>query len=139
MLNKIYVTEDNKINFLKGLINLAKVDGFIAEDEITIVKNVAISMGLNLDYIDKIEREARSDKNIIDITFDTKQQSLLLIREGIQLCYVDGKYDVKEKAMIKEISDRLDISTDSVDRIEEWVKEGIIWSNRGLDLLSLEV
>lgn len=139
MLNQIYVTEDNKLNFLKGLINLAKVDGVIEENEIAIVRNVAISMGLDAEKIENIEKEARSKENEIKLSFDTKQQSLLLIREGIQLCYVDGKYDEKEKEMIKEISSQLDISWDSINRIEEWVKEGIAWSNRGLDLLNLEV
>lgn len=138
MLNEIYVSNHSKMSFLKGLINLAKVDGQIEESEIDILKNVAITMGLDYENIITLEMDARSDQNLIELNFDNKKQALLLIREGIQLCYIDGKYEASEKRMINIFAEILKISDVSVHKVESWVKEGIEWSDRGKLLLDLE-
>jgi len=138
-LNQVFQTEELKVNFLKGLLNIAKADGIVADEELLFFKNAAISLAISEDQINELITIAVSMENVIDLNFENKQQAIMLLREGIQLCYIDSKYGEKEKRIINNIAKHLNVSINTLDKIEHWVTEGINWIDRGNDLLSLEV
>lgn len=136
--NQILDTAQAKINFMKGIINLAKVEG-IHENEIVLFNQAMAALGLSEETILELDDLIRDEENIVEVEFDSKKQGLFFLKEGIQLCYVDGHYGDKEKELIREKAFKLGISLEHVHKIEEWVLEGIEWSNRGDQLLELEV
>ena len=138
-LNQVFKTEELKVNFLKGLLNIAKADGNVADEELFFFKNAAISLEISEEQINELIAIAVSIDNAIDLNFENKQQAIMLLREGIQLCYIDNKYGEKERQIIANIAKHLKVSTNTLDKIEHWVSEGINWIDRGNDLLTLEV
>ena len=77
----------------------------------------------------------KDDKSIIDISFETKKQSLLFFHQTIQLCYADGDYCDKERAEIDKMSKELGVSKNDIDPIEEWVLQGKAWVEAGESLM----
>ncbi len=137
-VNELLATETAKFSFIKGLIYIAKSDGIIEESEKIFFTQAAENIGLDKSYTYKIKSLIDSNNNDIDLDFDNESQALFLIREAIQLCYVDGQYAETERKAIDNIAKHLDIKTEKVERIERWVEEGMAWSKRGLLLLELE-
>lgn len=144
MLNGIYVTQDEKFNFVKGLIRISKSDGNIGEDEIAFMKGVAAGMGLTEENIKLLQDSAEYDlaseqgKEFFKLQFATKYQGLFFLREAVQLCHIDGVYHDNEKEAIKNITQELNISLSTLKEIEDWVVEGMLWRAKGDLLLSME-
>jgi hypothetical protein len=111
----------------------------IEPEEYILFKNVMLSLQLPEKIQQYFEDLIKLPDNLIDISFDSKKQSLFFLKEGIQLGYIDGNYDTEEKQVIYKIADKLGISKDSVEKIEKWVLEGMEWVQRGEKLLDLEV
>ena len=144
MLNSIYVTQEDKFNFVKGLIRISKSDGNIGEEEIAFMKSVAAGMGLTEENIKLLQAAAEYDlatdqgKEFFKLQFSTKYQGIFFLREAVQLCNIDGVYHDSEKDEIKIITQELNISLSTLKEIEDWVIEGMKWRERGDALLELE-
>lgn len=147
MINMLEILNDEKsrVSFLKGLINLAKVteisEGIsgIACEEKVFLQNAMSALGLSESIKSELELFAESKEIDMNISFENLRQALFFLREGLQICYIEGKYQQAEKEMIEKFAQRLNISLETVDKIEAWVQEGIQWSLRGDTLLELEV
>lgn len=137
-LNELLGSEESKLSFMRGLIYLAKADGEIDESEKVFFTQAAATLNMNENSMAQVNERIESADNELVLNFDDKKQSLFLIREAIQLCYVDGKYDDNEKSAIAEMSRQLNVSTSKVNEIENWVIEGINWSRRGESIIELE-
>jgi hypothetical protein len=135
---QILDSENAKVNFMKGIINLAKVEG-IDESDIILFDKAMLGLGLSEEVIEVLDQLIQDEDNIVEIEFESKRQALFFLKEGIQLCYVDGHYGLEEKRLIEEKAAKLGVSAESVKKIEAWVLEGIEWSNKGDLLLELEV
>lgn len=137
-------SEKARICFIKGLINLSKAQEMsqgqtnISDEELGMLRNSMAALKIPEDVQINLEQSIYSKENIVDIEFDSKRQALFFLREGLQICYVEGNYYDAEKAMIKAISHRLGVSDDSLKQLEAWALEGIEWSRRGDKLLELE-
>jgi hypothetical protein len=140
MINAMQILEskDSKVSFMKGIIELAKVAG-IDQSEIIYFQKAMETLGLPEEVKQNIEKLLYSEKMEVELNFKDKKEELFFIRECIQLCYVDGHYHEEEKMLIRKMTEQLNIRIDSLEKIEEWVLEGIEWSNRGEELLYLEV
>lgn len=144
MLNSVYETQENKFNFVKGLIRISKCDGYISEEEVSFMKSVAIGMGLIEENIQLLQNAAEYDlssdlgKEFFALEFETKYQSVFFLREAVQLCYIDGLYHEHEKNEIQKITEELGISLTTLKAIEDWVADGMKWRERGNALLDLE-
>lgn len=134
-LYEILNTEKSKFNFLKGLLYLAKADGEIEIEEQQFFKNIAHNFSLDQVSIKEIETLFNAKEYTIEIEFEEQKQALLLLQEGIQLCHMDGKYELEEQATIYQIADLLSIDSDKVEKIENWVDEGIKWRNEGRKMI----
>lgn len=65
------------------------------------------------------------------IEFSDKANAAFFVQEAIQLAYIDGNYDEKERIMIYSLGERIGLVKDEVKRIEAWVEEGVQWKKRG--------
>ncbi len=143
-LVQMYVTEEERVNFLKGMVRMARIDGVVEEEERAFFKNLLIALEISADNSAKLENaldanmESAEVKSFLSVSFTTKKQAIFFLEEAIQLCYIDGIYHEKEKAEIRLLTNELNISTDTLDKVEKWVQEGIAWRAKGESLLSLE-
>ncbi|OPY55809.1 MAG: hypothetical protein A4E55_02397 [Pelotomaculum sp. PtaU1.Bin035] len=141
---EILDSERARINFIKGLIYLSKATekkeglGGIDESELVFLRNSMRALCLEQEIQNKLEEFIMLKEIRIDLSFDSKKQTLFFFREAIQLCYIDGMYQQAEKDMVLEMAKMLGVELNIIDKIEKWVLEGIEWLQRGDKLLELE-
>lgn len=137
---EIYQEEEEKFDFMKGLIRIARADGVIAPEEQIMFANAVVGAGITENAAKELQEAlvARDiKKEYFAMSFPKKKQSLYFLREAIQLSNVDGKYDPQEKKEIKAIAKELNISSDNVKALEKWVKAGLAWRKEGDKLLNI--
>ena len=134
-LTTIFNTEESKFNFLKGLIYLAKADGNVDPIERSFFINAGVNLDISEKNIDELNKLFDVEEYAIELEFSNRIQGKLLLQEGIQLCYLDGKYDIEEQAIVAYMGELLQIDDDSIEEIENWVLEGVKWRERGYAML----
>ena len=146
MINILEVldSENSRINFIKGLSNLSKAQEIregsnsISNEELELLRNSMIVLNLDEKVRHDLEALIYSNENKIEIHFDSKKQALFFLREGLQICYVEGQYHEAEKEMMREMALKLDVSEGKLEQLEKWVLEGLEWSERGDKILEME-
>lgn len=142
---EILDTQTSRINFIKGLICLSRAQEIseakkgIDPEEKVFMRNAMMSLSIPDKQMEELEELIDADNIDIDLEFNNKRQALFFIREGIQVCYVDGEYTKPEKDMIYDMGNLLGIDKEDIEMIEEWVLEGIKWVERGNKFLKVEV
>ena len=136
-INAILQSNNSKVNFLKGLIRVAKCDNVIDEKEFMFYEQAALAVGLGQEDIANLNNYAKS-KEKLKISFDSSREKMFFLIQVIQLCWINGEYSGAEKTEVAQIAEELSISKNAVTEVEKWVEEGIIWNKRGDDLLSLQ-
>ena len=141
---EILNSDDSRMHFIKGLINLSKAQEIragkntISDEELTMLRNAMIALNIPANAQKELESLIYSSENIIDIEFESKKQALFFLREGLQICYVEGQYYIEEKEMMGEMAKKLGVSDKKLAQLEQWVIEGIEWVHRGDKLLEVE-
>lgn len=121
---------EDKVAYLKGMILLAKADGRIEKSEVEYINAAVVGMGL--DESEKKEIDVMwNDEGECLIEFSDKANAAFFVQEALQLAYIDGNYDEKERIMIYSLGERIGLVKDEVKRIEAWVEEGVQWKKRG--------
>lgn len=133
---KIINSNESRINFIKGLIHLAKADGVILPEEQQYFIGAAYTLELSENDICELLKTIESNEPVI-FNFESMQQKLLFIREAIQLCCIDNDYDENEQKEIYKIAKEFNIPQEHIKKIEQWVFDGIEWKNKGDEFLSL--
>lgn len=136
-MNEILLTQEAKINFLKGLIRIGKCDGEQDEKELFFYHQATIAMGIEENEREQIDSAWNDDKKIM-VEFKESKEKMFFFIQAIQLCWIDGHYTEREKQEIREIAQELGITEDAILEVETWVKEGIEWNNKGEKLLKLK-
>ncbi len=143
-LTQMYVTEEERVNFLKGMVRMTRIDGVVEEEERVFFKNLLVALTISEENSAKLENALDADmasaevKDFLSVSFTTKKQAIFFLEEAIQLCYIDGVYHEKEQAEIRLLTKELNISSETLDKVEKWVQEGLAWQVKGEELLSLE-
>lgn len=121
---------EDKVAYLKGMVLLAKADGRIEKSEVEYINAAVVGMGL--DESEKKEIDVMwNDEGECLIEFSDKANAAFFVQEALQLAYIDGNYDEKERIMIYSLGERIGLVKDEVKRIEAWVEEGVQWKKRG--------
>ncbi|RMC93022.1 hypothetical protein D9O40_18260 [Clostridium autoethanogenum] len=136
-IREILKTEESKLNFLGGLIRLAKIDGSVSEDEKIFFSQAAVQLEMKEKTISLLESYWSSEDKI-NVKFETKRESLFFIQQAVQLCAVDGVYSDKEKREIRLLGKELSLLESSIEKIETWVEDGLRWQALGETLLGIE-
>ena len=127
--------KEDKVNYLKGLIRMAKVDGKVLESEKEYYSSVINGMNLSDSEVDSLN-DLWESTNEIDLSFTSKKEALFFIQSAIQISMVDEDYDVTDKKEIRKIADELNVESTAVSAIEAWVEEGLAWRKKGEDIIS---
>lgn len=143
-ITDVLASASDRFNFMKGLIILARSQeitegrkGIDTEEEI-FFQNAMIALNIS-DEDQKILSELlKSINSDLNIVFSSKKQSLFFIREGIQICYVDGNYSDVERITLHKLASILKIKKENVIKIEEWVSMLRNITNKGDELLYIE-
>jgi len=138
-INEILNTYDSKLNFMKGIVSLAKVDGTVDMEEQQFFINAMMTLNISSEDINTLTKELACTNIDKEITFDNKKQSLFFLKEAIQLCYCNNVYSEEEQKLIKEFTDKLNLSRETLKVIENWALEGFMWAQKGEKILELEV
>lgn len=137
-INNVLETNESRVNFMKGLIALAKIDGVVDENEQGFFVGAMNSLSIGENDIIKLSDQLVSSNIDKEILFNNKKQSLFFLKEAIQLCYCDSNYSEKERDLMKEFAEKLNVSEKTLKSIEEWALEGYMWSKKGEMLLEME-
>ena len=136
-INKNLKEKTDKINFLKGLIRMAKSDGMKDDSEIIFYHQAAQALGLSVDDLVQINDAWNSDELHMPLEFTNSKSKMFFFVQAIQLCWMDNAYLDAEKQEIRLIAKELHISEEAINQVEAWVEEGMAWNNRGIALLEL--
>ena len=126
--------KEDKIAYLKGMVLMAKADGKVEPEEITYINTAAIGMGLNeveQNEISSMWESADSGS----VVFSSKLNAAFFVQEAVQIAYVDGNCDEKERKLIYTLWEQVGFKTSEIAKIENCVEEGIQWKKRGEKLL----
>ena len=63
---------------------------------------------------------------------------MFFIVQAVQLCWIDDDYVEVERIEMRTISNELNISLKSLEKVEAWVEEGMKWNKKGDELLKLK-
>jgi uncharacterized tellurite resistance protein B-like protein len=125
------VAKSTNFYYLQILHQLASVDGSVSGVEREHLAKVASSLGLSLEEIEAFS-EPEPWKHIDDPVVQK-----LLIKDLFFVARADGRIDPKESVLIRDIIAYYRIPTDTVRQIDEFVKQGIAWIERGRELFGV--
>ncbi|MDC1067745.1 hypothetical protein OAQ99_01150 [Candidatus Kapabacteria bacterium] len=133
-INEVFETLDSKQNFLKGIISLIWADGVIKIEEDEFLKDLSLHLKLTTEQLTQLYSLLKDDNAELALKFENDIQRLVFLKEGIQLCYIDGNYDSREKKMMRDYSKQFNISEEFITNLENWVIDGLAWYKKGLEL-----
>lgn len=134
------IPKEDHLPFAKVMAFIAQIDGEVTIEEKQAIDSVVLAWSLDkpaAEEVYKVLENGASLKSLI-LEFNNLKSSYLLIQELITLTYIDGSYGVDEQKVIRVISVLCGISETRVNQIEEWVKDGIAWRERGITLITPE-
>lgn len=134
-MKTILETKEDKVNYLKGLIRIAKCNGVVEQEEMEYFSLIATGFELDKETIDSINKLWLSEE-VINIQFSSRYIAVFFLQEAFQLCMVDDTFDEMEKKEIALIGDELGISKDDFTRLFFWAAEGMEWKKRGEEIIS---
>ena len=128
----ILKTRNAKVNFLKGLIRVSMSDGVVPDVEKEFYRKSAYGLGLDDEAVAEIE-----NSDYKEIVFETTEEKMFFFIQAIQLSWIDNGYCEAERNEIRKLADELEISAESIEKVEKWVEEGMEWNKKGDELLKL--
>lgn len=131
----IFQSKNARLNFLKGIIRLAKADKVIEPEEQMYFRAAGAQLELTQADLDEVDQYWRQDE--LPVTFETQREKVLFLREALQLCAVDDRYPEEERQEIRKVAAELGILIELVEQLEAWVEEGMRWKQRGDEFLNV--
>lgn len=135
-IKEILVTKEARVNFLRGLIRLANVDGHVDESEFIFYRQAASVLGLGEQEILELEKLGGGE-DTITFNFETDKEKMFFLIQAVQLCWVNDDYSELERKDMRKICHELNISMETLEEVEKWALEGYEWNKRGETLLEL--
>ena len=135
-IKEILQTNEARVNFLKGLIRLANADGVEDENEFVFYRQTAVVLGLGEAEVEDLEK-LKTGTNEITVNFETDREKMFFLIQAVQLCWVDNEYSDVERKEIRDMCKEMNISVEALEKVEQWVSEGMEWNKRGETLLEL--
>lgn len=134
------VPEEDRAAFAKIMAYLAQIDGEVSLEEKQVMDDMIYAWKLDKNSIYEIYEilEKGSSLDLLLGKFKNPKSRYLLIQELITLAHIDGNYNEQEKRTIDKISSKLRVSKKRMGSLEQWVKDGIAWRNRGVELIKSE-
>ncbi len=112
------------------LIHLAKSDG----------KDMDAKKAVLMQYAELIEADANQLKGTLTPKelvpqFQSAASRVIVLQELMRLARIDGHLTIPEESVILDIASMMGLPLSLVQKVEEWVVDGIKWTLRGESLL----
>jgi tellurite resistance protein len=115
---------------LELLIYLAKADGTVADIEQEILQNYATLVEVDFSSLD-----GNLTPEILIPKLTSPVSRAVVLQELLRLSHLDGVFSQGEGKALLNVADRMGFPVDLVQRLDEWVVDGLKWVWRGEDLL----
>lgn len=135
-IKEVLQTREARVNFLRGLIRLAQTDGVVDENEFVFYRQVAVVLDLGESEVESLEK-LKDETNEITVNFETDREKMFFLIQAVQLCWVDNNYSDMEREELRDMCQEMSISVEALEKVEQWVSEGVEWNKRGEALLEL--
>lgn len=124
----------DRSNYLKGLLILAKRDNVLTESEGKIIRNIADKLGFSSDFYEETLKNLLANEYLTEepVKFSDKEISHSFIIDGLRLAHSDNKLDEEELHWL-----RLTAKENNIDM--KWFDKKVVESeNKPLDLFETE-
>lgn len=124
----------DKSNYLKGLLIVAKKDKQLADSEKKIIRGIGEKLGFAPDFYENILKDLLANRYIIDdpIKFSNIKIAESFIEDGLKLAYSDEKVSNVELSWLLETAKNNNIS-------EKWLKDKLeYYKNSSISLLNTD-
>jgi len=134
------VPDCDRTVFIKIMAYLAQVDNEVSLEEKQFIDDLIFAWKLDEESIKEIYEILEKGSSIDSLLgeINEKKTGYLLIQELITLAHIDGNYGKEEKTAIIRIAFQLNVSPSRVEKLEQWVLDGLEWRKRGIELIKVE-
>lgn len=131
---------NEKSSYLQAIVFIALSDDTVSEDERSVLKDIAINIGIDEKKAGELILEVENGKTVESILNGIKSRDvkLLLIYELITICYADGEYSNSEKETMKNICQLLNVEIAKLVEIEDIITEYIEFQKKVNKVLEVE-
>lgn len=128
MLDRLSSEEQHAL--MELLVYVAKADGVVQGIEDEVLHDYADL--LEIDFED-IDGNLTPDELIPQ--FDGPGSYVAVLQELLRLSHLDGRFSANEKSAILDVANRMGIQSPMLQKIDEWVIDGLQWMLRGEELV----
>lgn len=131
-LNEMITSKEEKEMLIYGLTRIMYADGSLTDSEMAFLDQISTALDckkINVEEIKTVDKKMH---------FGDSRTCMFFLTQAVQLCFVDGIYDVAERKELLVMCEEMGISEETFIKVETWVEEGIEWNNRGMALLDLK-
>jgi len=124
------LNHDERMAMMELLMYLAKTDGKMPELYHDVLREYAEILEVDL-------REIDGDLTPEELVpqFQSPSSRVVVLQEVFRLAQLDGIFTIGEESVILDIASLMGFPMDFVQRVEQWVIEGMEWTLRGEQLL----
>ncbi len=112
------------------LVYMAKADGTVEDAERHLVQQYARMADIDT----TAPRSNRTLEELLSF-FDSAESRVVVLQYLLRLSHSDGYFADAERSAIVEVSAIMGVPMRLLERIEEWVVEGLRWVQRGEELI----
>ena len=127
-----------QLSVCKALAAMMTKSGEADEAEITFVGNAALELGLSPEENEEVMKTLKEGGDfgaeLGGIT--SRRMRTYLFRRVVAASLLDEQVEDEELAAIHDTAKAFDFKSDVVDQYLEWMKEGIAWEKRGVELMA---
>ena len=122
------LTENQKVAFMKAYSRLASADGYLDENELAFIRNMAEIYGIPDKRVDEILKIDNDDEVVEAVkVIDNRRAALELIKEMCVLAHADDELSDEETLLIGRVGQAMGIELEKIEQISNWIIDRIIW------------
>lgn len=122
------LTENQKVAFMKAFSRLASADGYLDENELAFIRNIAEIYGIPDKRVDEILKIDNDDEVVEAVkVIDNRRAALELIKEMCVLAHADDELSDEETLLIGRVGQAMGIELEKIEQISNWIIDRIIW------------
>lgn len=130
--NSHNLSEEERIIFLKSLVQLARADGLADNDEKKFIIELAKTLKIDASKADEVKK-IETDEDIVKIAskITNRHTAMELIKEMCMLANSDGDLSDQEILLIGRIGTAMGLELEKIEQISQWVIDHIVWLEEG--------
>lgn len=124
------LNEDEQKALMELLCYMAKADGRVDDFEEEILGQYADLVDVDFSTL----CGTMTPEELIP-TFNNMVSRVIVLQELLRLSHLDGFFSDDEQSAILDLAAMMKIPMSMLERVDQWVQDGISWSMRGEDIL----